>query len=162
MGQLIIAEVRRFKSNDGEAIVDRILDAYEEHTPHFIGFEDGQIFKSLKSTLTRRCQERRLYPAYDTLVPLTDKFVRAGPLKGLMQSGRVTIQNDRPWTKDFVDELLKFGAAKHDDQIDSTAWCVRVALQHSPQLPRIQPQRLKSWKERMRTHSNDVVGHMAA
>jgi predicted phage terminase large subunit-like protein len=160
-GQLIVAEVRRFKSNDGENIVDRILDAYEEHRPNFVGFEDGQIFKSIRSTFTRRCQERGLYPAYDILVPLTDKFVRAGPLKGLMQSGRVIIQADRSWTQDFVDELLKFGAAKHDDMVDSTSWCARVALQHVPQRERNLIQRHKSWKDKL-TGNNASVSHMAA
>jgi len=161
-GNYIIAEVRRFKSNDGEAIVDRILDAYEEHKPNFVGFEDGQIFKSLRSTFTRRCQERLLYPAYDLLVPLTDKFVRAGPLKGLMQSGRVSVQSGKDWTKDFVDELLKFGAAKHDDQIDATAWTIRVAIEHQPQRAKAPVRKLGSWKEKLKNHAAHGVGHMAA
>lgn len=161
-GQLIVADVRRFKSNDGEAIVERVLDAYEAHRPNFLGFEDGQIWKSLMSTFKRRCQERELYPAYDLLVPLTDKFVRAGPLKGLMQSGRVTIQSDRPWTKDFVTELLAFGAAKHDDQVDATAWAVRVALNHSPQRRAVRKQP-GSWKDKLRGLMNGGEGsHMAA
>lgn len=158
----IIADVTRFKSNDGEAMVDRMLDQYALHLPNFLGFEDGQIWKSLKSTFTRRCRERKLYPAYDILVPLTDKFVRAGPLKGLMQSGRVLIQDNRPWTKDFVDEMLKFGAAKHDDQVDSTAWCIRVAVQHEPQRPAVRKNELKSWKERLKQYGQGDVGHMAA
>lgn len=160
-GDYIVADVTRFKSNDGEAIVDRILDQFEMHKPNFLGFEDGQIWKSIKATFTRRCQERRLYPAYDILVPLTDKFVRAGPLKGLMQSGRVSIQSDRLWTKDFVDELLKFGAAKHDDQVDSTAWCIRVAIQHQPQRP-AEPRKLGSWKDKLRGMGHADGGHMSA
>lgn len=160
-GHLIIADVTRFKSNDGEAIVDRILDQFEMHGPNFLGFEDGQIWKSIKSTFTRRCQERHLYPAYDILVPLTDKFVRAGPLKGLMQSGRVSIQSGKPWTKDFVDELLKFGAAKHDDQVDSTSWAVRVAIQHQPKRAEA-PKKIASWKEKLRGMGHADGGHMSA
>jgi predicted phage terminase large subunit-like protein len=161
-GSLIVHDVTRFKSNDGESLVDRMLDAYEQHQPNFIGMEDGQIWKALKSTFTRRCQERRLYPAYDILVPLTDKFVRAGPLKGLMQSGRVYIQSDRPWVKDFVDEMLKFGAAKHDDMVDSTAWCVRVALEHQPQRVATARSKLPSWRERLKNLGHEDAGHMAA
>lgn len=160
-GHLIIADVTRFKSNDGEAIVDRILDQFEMHGPNFLGFEDGQIWKSIKSTFTRRCQERHLYPAYDILVPLTDKFVRAGPLKGLMQSGRVSIQSGKPWTKDFVDELLKFGAAKHDDQVDSTSWAVRVAIQHQPKRAEA-AKKLGSWKDKLRGMGHADGGHMSA
>lgn len=160
-GHLIVADVTRFKSNDGIAIVERMLDQYEIHKPNFIGVEDGQIWKSLKTTFMLRCQERHLYPPYDVLVPLTDKFVRAGPLKGLMQSGRVSIQSGKPWTKDFVDELLKFGAAKHDDQVDSTSWAVRVAIQHQPKRAEA-PKKLTSWKDKLRGMGHADGGHMSA
>ena len=160
-GHLIVADVTRFKSNDGIAIVERMLDQYAIHRPNFLGVEDGQIWKSLKALFTLRCQERQLYPAYDILVPLTDKFVRAGPLKGLMQSGRVSIQSGKSWTKDFVDELLKFGAAKHDDQVDSTSWAVRVAIQHQPKRAEA-PKKIASWKEKLRGMGHADGGHMSA
>ena len=161
-GDLIIAEIRRFRSDDGENIVDRILDAYEAHRPNFVGFEDGQIWKSLNSTFTRRSQERKLFPAYDILPTLTDKRNRAGPLKGLMQSKKIFVQKSRSWTQELVKELLTFGAAKHDDQVDACAHCVRVALQHSARR-RPEPKKLESWRDKL-PGIGKVAGasHMAA
>jgi predicted phage terminase large subunit-like protein len=118
---LHIAEVRRFKSSDSFIIVDAILDMWVEHgSCALIGFEDGQIWKTLKAVFVRRCEERGLYPSYELLVPLTDKAARAQPLRGLMQGGKVWFKNNAPWFEEVRKEFTQFlSGGKHDDTVDS-------------------------------------------
>ena len=128
---LYVLHILRFRSGDGNAIVDDILDQYEMFKPDLIGFEDGQIWKSLTSQFKKRCDERKLYPNSELLQPLTDKKVRAGPLKGRMQNGKLFVRQNQPWTEPFRQEFMKFPSGKYDDQIDATAWCVRLTLTKS-------------------------------
>jgi predicted phage terminase large subunit-like protein len=154
-GNVYEIDVVRFKSEDNLVIADAILDAYDRWKPYVVGIEDGQIWKSIKSTVVRRAKERGTKSLnYEVLVPLTDKIVRAGPLRGRMQLGKVWFWKEAPW-RDVVDsELLRFPAGKHDDIVDSLAWCVRLTLNHAP------PHRPKlkapaSWKERLAAFVRD-------
>ena len=37
----------------------------------------------------------------------------------VIEAGRVLVPRSAPWLADFEDEMTKFPAAKHDDQVDS-------------------------------------------
>ena len=160
---LHILNVLRYRSGDGNAIVDDVLDQYEAFKPDLIGFEDGQIWKSLTSQFTKRCEERKLYPNHEQLQALTDKKVRAGPLKGRMQAGKVFVRSNQPWTQVFIDELMKFPNAKHDDQVDAASWCVRLTLTKSAPKPP-PPPKIKSWRDRLTDFvaNGPAPGHMSA
>ncbi len=115
MDNLFILHILRFRSGDGNAIVDDVLDQFELFKPDLIGFEDGQIWKSLTSQFKKRCDERGLFPNHELLQPLTDKKVRAGPLKGRMQQGKVFTRRNQQWTEPFRQEFMKFPSGKNDD-----------------------------------------------
>jgi hypothetical protein len=92
-------ELVRFKG-DSFTIVEEILDAAERwgsepNAPLRLGFEDGQIWKSIKPLLEKRMYERGQYPPYSVLKPLTDKLARARPLQGRMQQGSVVVPEGR-------------------------------------------------------------------
>jgi predicted phage terminase large subunit-like protein len=158
-----VLDIRRFKSSDGEFIIDEILNYAREWDVDLLGVEDGQIWKSLFSTFERRCQERRQYPSYEVLQPLTDKLVRAGPLKGRMQAGKVYFKKDAPYFSTLEHEMLRFPAGKHDDQIDALAWAVRALLTRAaPRVKDRAPKDIKPWKERLRLLATGEAGHMAA
>lgn len=162
MDNLYVLHILRFRSGDGNAIIDDVLDQYEMFRPDLIGFEDGQIWKSLASQFKKRCDERKLYPNYELLQPLTDKKVRAGPLKGRMQQGKLFVRQHQPWTEPFRQELMKFPSGKHDDQVDSAAWCVRLTLTKSAPVKRVPPAQ-KSWKDKLKSLMNGGDGgHMSA
>lgn len=159
---LYLLHILRFRSGDGNAIVDDILDQYELFKPDLIGFEDGQIWKSLASQFKKRCDERRLYPNSELLQPLTDKKVRAGPLKGRMQNGKLFVRQNQPWTEAFRQEFMKFPSGKYDDQVDATAWAVRLTLTKAAPKKRV-PKVEKSWKDKLKgLIGEDRGGHMAA
>ena len=161
---LHVADVVRFKTDDAFIIADAILDNWVAHgSCATLGFEDGQIWKAVSAVFLRRCEERRLFPPYELLVPLTDKGVRAMPLRGLMQGGKVWFKHGADWWEETRKELTQFlSGGKHDDVVDSLSWLARLALKHTaPKKAEAKP--MKSWKDdlaaRLRGQSG---GHMAA
>ena len=159
---LHVLDVRRFKSADAINIVDIILDYFIEWQADMVGFEDGQIWKTLRAQLEKRCVERRVYPAWDVLQPLTDKLVRAGPLKGRMRLGKVLFDKEARWFHDCQQEMLRFPAGKHDDQIDALAWAVRMTLDKSAPREHTPSGKIASWKDRLTTESRDSGSFMSA
>jgi predicted phage terminase large subunit-like protein len=162
---IYVLDVTRFRSGDGEDIVHTIIQYAQDWGVDSagvdgLGFEDGQIWKSIHSTFTRVCQEKKFYPSYELLKPLTDKQVRAQPLRGRMQAGKIWFPVAAPWYGELQRELLRFPAGKHDDQVDALSWAVRLVLAKSvPTSP--QPKKLKSWRDKIRINSRGS-GHMVA
>ena len=141
-----VLDVRRFRSQDAFMIVDTMLD-FAEHYDAVLGVEDGQIWKALESQFTKRCEERRVYPSYEVLKPLTDKMVRANPLRGRMQLGKVYFNRAAHWFTELYKEMLHFPAGKHDDQVDALSWAIRLTLSRAaPRARRTEP-KLPSWKD---------------
>lgn len=158
---LYVLDVLRFRSDDGNMIVDTMLDYHQQWGAQLLGVEDGQIWKTMKGQFEKRCQERKIYPAYEVLVPLTDKLVRANPMKGRMQLGKLYFPKEASWFPTYQRELLRFPAGKHDDQVDSTAWCVRLTLSRSaPKMP--VPKEMKSWKDKLKNLGRGEGSHMSA
>ena len=163
---LYVIDIFRFKSDDGNAIVEHMIDQYVMWGVDYLGMEDGQIWKAIRSQFERRCQERKVYPSFEVLQPLTDKLVRANPLKGRMQLGKVYWPEDGafPWVEPCVRELIVFPNGKNDDQVDAVAWAVRMTLNHAaPRDPAPKPRGPESWKTRLaREIAGAGGGHMAS
>ena len=140
----------RFKvDEDAFALADGILAFHQKWNPWVVGVEDGQIWKGVKAVVLRRAEELNVTLNYETLVPLTDKLVRAGPLRGRMQLGKVYFQQSAPF-RDVVDnELLRFPAGKHDDIVDAMAWAMRLVLAHPPPA-KLKPKKIKSWRDKLK------------
>lgn len=159
---LYLLDMRRFRSSDGGYIIDEILDFASTWNADLLGFEDGQIWKSLDFQFQKRCDERRQYPSHEILKPLTDKMVRANPLKGRMQLGKVYFDQHSPHFLDLHKEMLHFPAGKHDDQVDALSWAVRLTLTRAAPR-REEPKPMKSWKDKLNGMLNGKGGsHMAA
>lgn len=145
---LYVLDVRRFKSGDQFILIDSIIDFAQLWGADLIGFEDGQIWKVLEAQFSRTCETKRFYPSYEVLKPLTDKMVRANPLRGRMQLHKVFFDKHAGYFTDLQKELLHFPAGKHDDQVDSLAWAVRLTLSRAA--PRVkEPPKVKSWKDKL-------------
>jgi predicted phage terminase large subunit-like protein len=158
-----IAEIVRFKSADSLFIVESILNlcARWASPSLLLGFEDGQIWRALESLFKKRSRERRLYPATMVLPPITDKLARARPLQGRMQQGMVSFNTSGDWYEEARNELLRFPAGTHDDQVDALAWMVKMAIGRAAPQKR-QEQRMKSWRDRLKSAGAGSAGHMAA
>lgn len=144
-----VLDMLRFKSGDGGYIIDSILDFAAQHKADCLGFEDGQIWKAIEFQFKKRCEERRQYPSFELLKPLTDKMVRANPLRGRMQLGKVYFDRHASWFDPMYKELVTFPAGKHDDAVDGLAWAIRLTLSRAaPQDKRKEP-KLPSWKDKL-------------
>lgn len=70
----------------------------------------------------------------------TDKLTRALPASAWCSSGRVWLPAGAWWTKAWVDEAAAFPNGTHDDQVDTLAYAVRVAVtQWTPRIPTVLP-----------------------
>ena len=159
---LYILDVRRFRSGDGGYIIDEILDFAATWNADVLGFEDGQIWKAIEFQFQKRCEERRQYPSYELLKPLTDKMVRANPLKGRMQLGKVFFDKHAPYFTDLHKEFLHFPAGKHDDQVDAVAWTIRLTLSRSAPKREIKEPKTPSWRDRLKVGYKGDTSHMAS
>lgn len=162
---LHVVEVVRFKG-DSFTIVEEILNAAERWggeptAPLTVGFEDGQIWKSIKPLLEKRMSERNEYPPYEVLKPLTDKLARARSLQGRMQQGRVYFPTTAGWLNDLQTELLRFPAGAHDDMVDALAWAVNLCVGKSPKR-KPEPKKVKGWRDKLPQLMGGEKSHMAA
>ena len=158
-----VLDVRRFKSSDGILIAEYMVDYAMEYKVDAMGVEDGQIWKAIEAQFLKACSDKRYFPSYEVLKTLTDKKVRAAPLRGRMQAGKVRFDGDAHWFPVMQKEMLHFLHTKHDDCVDSLAWAIRLTLTRTPPQERKQrPQ--KSWRDKLKrfvvgTHAGS---HMAA
>jgi predicted phage terminase large subunit-like protein len=150
--ELHVLDIYRLKG-DALEICDAIIAAArkwgkEKEFGYTVGCENGQIWLTLKPFLERRMREERLFFPIEVMKPLTDKMVRARPLQGRMQQGRVWFKKDASWAPEMETELLRFPSGVHDDIVDALAWSAHLALSMEP--PRVpQKPREKSWKDKL-------------
>ena len=157
-----VLDVLRFQTCDGILLVETIVDYARQWQVDALGVEDGQIWKALDAQFAKVCDEKKYWPSFEVLKPLTDKMVRASPLKGRMQAGKVYFDKEQPWFDVVYKEMLHFPNGKNDDCIDSLAWAVRLTLTRSA--PRREELRQPpSWKDKLNALLAGQGGtHMAA
>lgn len=159
---LYVLDLKRFKMRDGGYIVDEILDFAQQWNAALLGFEDGQIWRAIEFQFKKRCEERRQYPAYELLKPLTDKMVRASPLRGRMQLQKVYFNREASYFTDMQKELLHFPQGKHDDIVDALSWAVRLTLNHVAPRDTLKQPRVKSWRDKLNGLGSTGLSHLAA
>jgi predicted phage terminase large subunit-like protein len=167
-GNLFELDMTRFRSGDNTVIADAICNFHKKWNPSSVGFENGQIWKGIKTTVIQQAKDRKIKSFnFHEMNPLSDKKVRAGPLRGQMQLHRVKMLKNAPWREVVDAELIRFPGGKHDDCVDAAAWTVRTILDHTrPRNPSEEAKRRekkpKSWKERLDQVAGTEVSHMAA
>lgn len=160
---LHVAEQVAFKSGDVLRIVCAILDLAQKwhHRTMILGFEDGQIWRTMEAVLRKEMRSRRVYPTIEVLKPLTDKKVRAGPLQGRMQQGMVSFNNTGNWYEETQREMLRFPSGTHDDRVDSLAWGAQLCLMHAAPKATVRKKKA-SWRDRLHVVGIGDSSHMGA
>lgn len=160
-----VVDVVRIKG-DADQIVSSMLTVAREFGQdpscgYMIGVENGQIWLTMKPLLERAMRDAGLYVPIEVLKPLTDKQVRARPLQGRMQQGRVYFPQDRGWVAGVKHELLRFPAGTHDDVVDALAWAAHLVLgKEPPRAPGLRG-RVQGWRDRLMLGGRGA-SHMAA
>ena len=159
---LHVAEIVRFKSGNAFFIVEAILNLCARcYSPSLVmGFEDGQIYRSIEALLKKRMRERQMYPSITVLKPITDKLARARALQGRMQQGVVSFNADADWYDSARLEMLRFPAGAHDDQVDSLSWMTQLAVGREPPA-KPKTKEPESWRDKL-NGLGGTVGHMSA
>lgn len=161
---IYVLEIFRMKG-DSFQIVEAMLDVALRWgsiptTGYLMGAEDGQIWRAIEPLLKKRMGERRQYPPYEVMRPMTDKLARARPLQGRMQQGRVVFPEGAGWLPQAEQELLRFPAGVHDDVVDALAWAAQLCMGKEP--PRLAvPPPLPSWRDKLSIMGGQG-GHMSA
>lgn len=143
-----------------------ILDTYQKYrrmttSMCMVGIERGQLEMAIRPELNRLQDELRIFPNYDNeLKPLTDKLVRARPLQGYFQAGKIVMADPsmNQWVEVVQHELLRFPNGTFDDCVDALAWMVRM-IERSFSRPQsketkrgsmLRKQKIMSTKDRLR------------
>jgi predicted phage terminase large subunit-like protein len=107
---------RRTASNEW---VEAFCDLVCEWKPIGWAEETGQIKSGVGPFLDNRMRERRAFVAREQFAARGDKAVRAQSIRGRMALQGLYVPAAAPWLADFRAELLRFPAARHDDQVDA-------------------------------------------
>lgn len=102
----------------------KVLELSKKWLPNQILMEDKASGQALLQDLKL---EGRIMP----LVPVQvhkDKFTRFASVTPLFEYGRVIIDSESAWRKEYIQELLTFPNSRHDDQIDSTSQYLNYAF----------------------------------
>ena len=161
---IYVLEIFRMKG-DSFQIVEAMLDVALRWgsiptVDYLVGAEDGQIWRAIEPLLKKRMGERRQYPPYEVMRPMTDKLARARPLQGRMQQGRVVFPEGAPWLGQAEQELLRFPAGAHDDVVDALAWAAQLCMGKEPPRVAATPS-LPSWRDKLNITSGQG-SHMTA
>lgn len=151
-GDLYVVDMFRARAGTRQ-IIEAVLAFESRYKLYSLGMEDGQIKKTLWPLIAEQLHKRRSPVSIDdTLKPVTDKLVRANPLRAMTQHGRLFFL-DQPFAQRAVDEMLRFPKGTHDDIVDALAWLARMST--SVPLPRVfnndKGKPRKSWKDSLRT-----------
>lgn len=143
----------RFKGQWGSlTIIKNLCLAHNRWKPELFGGEQGHIEQAINPILN----DYKYRPEYNApglfLRPLkpgrNDKMARARPFQGLVESHQVYFPEDAPWIQDMLQELLRFPAGKHDDDVDALAWIGKMLELFTP-VPRPKEEKRKSWKDKL-------------
>ena len=140
-------------------IADAIISTHTKYECVLTGIEKGQLELALRPTLDKLMAERRQYITLAegdaALKPVTDKIVRARPLQGRMQQGKLLLPSNQPWVEVIMHELLRFPGGLHDDIVDGLAWLVKMVLGHAPPAKPSTVATFESWKDKLHEFTDD-------
>ena len=152
---LYIVDMVRFRSGDPRRICEAAKHFARRYPLFVFGMEDTQIKKTLWPLMLDALRKERMHIGIDeNLKPVTDKLVRANPLRALTQHGQLYFV-DQPFAQKAVDEMLRFPKGTHDDIVDALAWLARMSKSVPlPQVRGTKGTKRKSWKDKLRAGGN--------
>lgn len=111
--------------------IERLLDLVHEHKPFAWFGESGVIQKAVEPYLIRRSQERKVYCRWEWLSSITDKGARARGIQARASMKMVHIPNGSDGDA-WVEEMIRFPAGKHDDEVDTASLLGRALDEAHP------------------------------
>lgn len=161
-GDIYIREALRGKMDTFE-IVENLVTLWKRYGCHIAGIEQGPIWSAVWPVLDRYLRDKQVVMTFDEeLKPVTDKILRARPLQGLMQQGRIRFPEGQGWVAGCTQELLRFPGGVSDDYVDMLAWMARMSARVPLPKPRKKRTMVKSWRDRLKGLGRDEPNWRAA
>ena len=102
--------------------------------------EKGQIAGTVGPFLQRRMQERKVPLFLKPFASKFDKATRAQSIRGYMSLNGLYVNTKASYYSAFVEELLSFPAARHDDQVDALGLVGQLLDKWAPGgVPKLEP-----------------------
>lgn len=111
--------------------IESQIDLIRDHKPFAWFGEAGVIQKAIEPALTRRMRERKTYCRLEWLPSISDKPTRARGFQARAAMGKVWIPSG-PEGDAFIDELIRFPAGAHDDDVDNASLIGRALDEAHP------------------------------
>jgi predicted phage terminase large subunit-like protein len=111
---------------DSAAWAEALIDLMAKWKTITWAEEAGQIKASVGPFITKRQLERKVFAVRRQFTSATDKPSRAQAIRGRIGMGKVLFPRHAPWVIDLVQELLRFPAGTHDDQVDTLSLIGRM------------------------------------
>lgn len=156
---LILLDLKRVRVEHADH-APLIRQVWEQYQPAWIGLEKQMATLSLFDEVQRQGVVVRW------LKPDRNKIARAETAVAVVDAGRVFLPAHALWVSEFLDEVVSFPVAKHDDQVDVLAYaCTELARRTvTPRHVRHEPQTHadKAWaqleRRAKRKHIHPVLG----
>lgn len=116
-----------------DAWIEAKIDLMQVHEPFAWFGEGGVIQKAIEPALVRRMKEREVRTRLEWLPSISDKPTRARGFQARAAMGMVHIP-EGPEGDAFIDELIRFPAGKHDDDVDNASLIGRALDMAHPAL----------------------------
>lgn len=122
--------------------IEALIDLMNAHDPFAWFGEGGVIQKAIEPALLRRMRERETRCRLEWLPSIADKPTRARGFQARCAMSMVWIP-EGPEGDAFIDELVRFPAGKHDDDVDNASLIGRALdMAHPALVPPEQPKPL--------------------
>jgi predicted phage terminase large subunit-like protein len=110
-----------WKRAKADETVEAMIGLMKRWKPVVWWAEGGHISKSIGPFLRRRMREEKVYINVREQTPSADKQQRAQAINGRCAMGMVRFPAAAHWTRDAIDECLKFPGGRNDDFVDTLA-----------------------------------------
>ena len=158
---LMLLDMRRVRVEHADHI-PMIRELWDRWKPAWVGMEKQM------ATLSMFTEVQRQGVVVRWLLPDKNKIARAETAVALVDAGRVYLPEHAPWLGAFLDEVVSFPVAAHDDQVDVLAYAA-IELARTTVRPRHvkhEPDSTaeKAWaqleRRAKRKHHHPVLGRM--
>lgn len=105
------------------ALVRAVIEQRNRFSAHRVLIERAGVGLAMIQQL---CAQVRF--AISPILPKEDKQTRLEAHSCLIEAGRMLLPDNAPWLGEFLDEILAFPHARHDDQVDSLSQFLKWAF----------------------------------
>ena len=132
-GDIYIVDLVRGKWRSHE-IVEKIIAQHKRWKARITGIEASHVELAVGPYLDKRRREDKIPGLLIERLKhgRRDKLARARAVQGRLQQGKVYVPVDKAFTMPLIEEMLRFPAGKHDDQVDAMAWMGKLLDRQRP------------------------------